>query len=431
MIIRYMLLVVVSFLLIVPANSQEIKKTGGFARISSMGANPYIVDPYYMTVNPAWGAYYDNFLFGDLGSGAGTSTDFAAGGTGQFFAANFDLGNRFTLGGFLSRNDFQGFSITAPDPLSRIPGATGVVFRINNLGINPNAVALNNNVELFSTLRLGRIVLGLGLAYAATTNEINNAGTTQVGGGTTTASASQIGVNGGLILDFTNSLRLDAGVSLILPSANFKPPVGSETSVSETIILINARLFTKMSSKVSIVPVFNFLTASGTQDLGLGQTSTSSDLPSVTAFSVGLGANYTVGDFLLAGGLSLANASVTNASTQTTPELTSSYFIFPVWNVGLEWNLTDWLVGRLGYIATTVKLTNESPATQTPEPSDVNQTIQTLFIGPNGATVGVGFRFGDFSIDATVNEGVLRQGLNNIGGGGPTFAYMSVSYALP
>ena len=186
-----------------------------------------------------------------------------------------------------------------------------------------------------------------------------------------------------------------------------------------------------MSSKVSLVPVFNFLTASGTQDLGLGQTSTSSDLPSVTAFSVGLGANYTVGDFLLAGGLSLANASVTNASTQTTPELTSSYFIFPVWNVGLEWNLTDWLVGRLGYIATTVKLTNESPATQTPEPSDVNQTIQTLFIGPNGATVGVGFRFGDFSIDATVNEGVLRQGLNNIGGGGPTFAYMSVSYALP
>ena len=62
MIIRYMLLVVVSFLLIVPANSQEIKKTGGFARISSMGANPYIVDPYYMTVNPAWGAYYDNFF---------------------------------------------------------------------------------------------------------------------------------------------------------------------------------------------------------------------------------------------------------------------------------------------------------------------------------------------------------------------------------
>ena len=93
--------------------------------------------------------------------------------------------------------------------------------------------------------------------------------------------------------------------------------------------------------------------------------------------------------------------------------------------------MTDWFVGRLGYVATTAKMTVESSATQTPVTTDKNETIQTLFVGPNGATVGVGFRFGDFSMDATVNEGVLRQGLNNIGGGGPTFAYLSVSYALP
>ncbi len=432
MFVKFALLVLVSFLLIVPASPQQIKKTGGFARISGMGANPYIVDPYFMTVNPAWGAYYDNFLFGDLGSGAGTSTDFAAGGTGQFFAANFGFGNKFTLGGFLSRNDFQGFSITAPDPLSRVPGYTlGVVNAINALGISPTVVALNNNVELFSTLRMGRMAFGFGLAYASTTNEVNNAGTTQVGGGSTQASASQVGINGGLLADFTSSLRLDAGVSLILPSANFKPRIGAETSVSETILLINARLFTKFSSKVTLVPIFSFITASGTQDLGLGDSTRSTDLPSVTAFNIGLGVNYTVGDFLLAGGLSLANASITTASTPTTPELSTSYFVFPVWNVGLEWNMTDWFVARLGYIATTAKLTNETPAFQTPTPSDKNETIQTLFVGPNGATLGVGFRFGDFSIDATVNEGVLRQGLNNIGGGGPTFAYMSVSYALP
>jgi hypothetical protein len=48
-----------------------------------------------------------------------------------------------------------------------------------------------------------------------------------------------------------------------------------------------------------------------------------------------------------------------------------------------------------------------------------------------GATVGVGFRFGDFSLDATDNEDVLRQGFNTIGGGGPTFAYLTTSYALP
>ncbi|MGB8319334.1 MAG: hypothetical protein WCE54_14470 [Ignavibacteriaceae bacterium] len=431
MFIRYTFLVLLSLLFVVPANSQEIKKTGGFARLSGMGANPYIVDPFFMTVNPAWGTYYDNFLFGDLGSGAGTSTDFAAGGTGQFFAANFGLGNNLTLGGFLSRNDFQSFAITALDPLSKVPGYNmGVVSRINNLGISPTVVPLNNNVELFGTMRMGRLAFGLGLSYASTTNEFNTAGNPPVGG-STQATASQFGINGGILADFTSRLRLDAGVSLIFPGANFKPAIGAETSVSETIFMINARLFTKLTSKVTLVPLFTFITGSGSQDLGLGDSTRSTDLPSLTAFNIGLGVNYSVGDFLLAGGLSLANASITTASTPGTPELSTSYFVFPLWNIGLEWNMTDWFVARLGYVATTAKVTVESPATQTPVISDKNETIQTLFVGPNGATVGVGFRFGDFSMDATVNEGVLRQGLNNIGGGGPTFAYLSVSYALP
>lgn len=439
MIIRYTYLIIVSLLFIVPANSQEIKKTGGYARISGMGANPFIVDPFFMTVNPAWGTYYDNFLFGDLGSsttGNSTAVDFSAGGIGQFFAANFGLGNNLTLGGFLSRNDFPNLAITSPDPLSNvslIPGLNfnlGVVDRINSLGINPTVVPLNNNVELFGTLRKGRMAFGLGLSYASTTNEINNAGNPPVGG-STQATASQFGINGGILADFTSRLRLDAGVSLIFPSASFKPPIGAETSVSETIIMINARLFSKLSSKVSLVPLFQFITASGTQDLGLNDSTRSTDVPSLTAFKAGLGVTYSVGDFLLAGGLSLANASITNPSTPGIPELSTSYFIFPVWNIGLEWNMIDWFVARLGYVATTAKRTIESSATQTSAPSDKNESIRTLFLGPNGATVGVGLRFGDFSMDATVNEGVLRQGLNNIGGGGPTFAYLSVSYALP
>lgn len=428
---RYALLVLFSLLFVVSANSQEIKKTGGFARLSGMGANPYIVDPFFMTVNPAWGTYYDNFLFGDLGSGTGTSSDFAAGGTGQFFAANFGLGHNLTLGGFLSRNDFQSFAITALDPLSQVPGYNlGVVNRINNLGISPTVAPLNNNVELFGTMRMGRMAFGLGLSYASTTNEFNTAGNPPVGG-STQATASQFGINGGILADFTSRLRLDAGVSLMFPGANFKPSIGAETSVSETIFMINARLFTKLTSKVTLVPLFTFITASGSQDLGLGDSTRSTDLPSLTAFNIGLGVNYSVGDFLLAGGLSLANASITTPSSPGTPELSTSYFVFPIWNLGLEWNMTDWFVGRLGYVATTAKMTVESSATQTPVTTDKNETIQTLFVGPNGATVGVGFRFGDFSMDATVNEGVLRQGLNNIGGGGPTFAYLSVSYALP
>jgi len=434
MVIRYLLTFLLTFILIFPANPQEVKKTGGFARISGMGANPYIIDPFFMTVNPAWGAYYDDFLFGDLGSSANAAPDFGTGGVGQFIAANFSLGDNFTLGAFLTRNDFNGFSIAAMDPLTRVPGASlGVVNRLNALGNALSAVAMDNNVELLGTLQMGRMALGLGVAYTSTTSEQNLAGTQQQGGGTTEASASQIGLNGGILINFTNTLRLDASVSLILPSATFTPADGPESSVSETIILVNARLFSRFSSKVTLVPTFSFVTGSGTQDRGfiIGDSTQSTDLPSVTAFNVGLGLNYNVGDFLLAGGLSLANASLTNPSSPGVPELSNSFFVFPIWNLGLEWNMTDWFVARLGYIATTISQTSESSATQTPATGDVNEFVQTLFAGPNGATVGVGFRLGDFSLDATVNEGVLRQGLNNIGGGGPTFAYLSVSYALP
>jgi hypothetical protein len=434
MIIRYLLTFLITFILIFPANAQDVKKTGGFARIAGMGNNPFIIDPFFMTVNPAWAAYYNDFLFGDLGSGAGTPTDFASGGTGQFIAANFSLGSDFTLGAFLTRNDFNGFSIAAIDPLTRVPGVTlGVVNRLNGLGNALSAIGLNNNVELVSTLEMGRMALGFGVAYASTSNEQNLAGTQAQGGGTTEASASQIGLNGGILVNFTNTLRLDAGASLILPSATFTPADGPESSVSETIILVNARLFSKFSSKVTLVPTFSFITGSGTQEEGfiIGDSTQSTDLPSVTAFSVGLGMNYIVGDFLLSGGLSLANASLTNPASPGVPELSNSFFVFPIWNLGLEWNMIDWFVARFGYVATTISQTTEQPAPQTPALGDINEFVQTLFVGPNGATVGVGFRLGDFSLDATVNEGVLRQGLNNIGGGGPTFAYLSVSYALP
>jgi hypothetical protein len=139
----------------------------------------------------------------------------------------------------------------------------------------------------------------------------------------------------------------------------------------------------------------------------------------------GVGLNYTVGDFLLAGGVSFATTSSTIPGT---PELENSTFSFPVWNIGGEWNLTEWLIARMGYIAVTGKATIQSPLT----PTSTLENTFTFFLPPQrGFTVGVGFHLGDFSLDATINEDVLRQGLNNIGGGGQTFAYLSASYAMP
>ncbi|MGB5530225.1 MAG: hypothetical protein WBQ32_09650, partial [Ignavibacteriaceae bacterium] len=94
--------------------SQEIKKTGGYARLTGMGSNPYVIDPFYNTVNPAWNAVYNNFLLGDLGSAAGSP--FSSGGNGQYLSGSFQIGENWTLGGILARTDFNGMSIALLDP---------------------------------------------------------------------------------------------------------------------------------------------------------------------------------------------------------------------------------------------------------------------------------------------------------------------------
>jgi hypothetical protein len=300
----------------------------------------------------------------------------------------------------------------------------GVVGEINSFGAN--VIPLNNNVELMGAFRAGNISLGFGVAYASTNNEFAPANDED---GPLVQSASQLGINAGILARFTPGFRLDAGASFIFPSASVEPEDGS-LEVSQTIILINARAFIDISSKLALVPVVTFVTTSGTINDDIDPDGEETDTPSNTLLLIGAGTNYTVGDFLLAGGLAFATQSTTTPEVEdVTPELSDSRSVFPIWNLGIEWNLTDWFVGRVGYVATTESNTEESESGS--EADEIDETIFTSFSRPLGATLGVGFRLGDFSLDAVVNEGVLREGLNNIGGGGATFAYLSLAYSIP
>jgi hypothetical protein len=419
MIRRYFLFGLITLLFSVSVYAQY-EQTGGFARLRGIGNNPYVVDPYFMTVNPAWGGHYQNFLFGDLGS---QTTPWGSGGVGQFIATNFHLGRGFSLGAMLTRNDFNGFSIGSLDPFSAAGPGAGVISSVNF--IIPDAVIpMNNNLELMGSIKSGNSAFGLGIAYASTNNEFApDTGAGAIG------SASQLGFNAGVVAELSGSFMIDLGASLMLPSATFEPPAGNNTEASQTIILVNARAFWQYSSRLAFVPSVAFMTASGTVDNGTTATTTTTDLISFTFIAAGFGFNYQVGDFLLAGGPGFASVSATQSSTETSPELTISAFVFPVWNLGVEWDLADWLVGRFGYVAANASVTIEEPASV----NTVNEFIMTQYF-PLGATVGVGFMLGNFTLDATVNEDVLRQGLNNLGGNGPganTFAYLSLSYAMP
>jgi len=61
--------------------------------------------------------------------------------------------------------------------------------------------------------------------------------------------------------------------------------------------------------------------------------------------------------------------------------------------------------------------------------ADVNELIRTGF-GKCDVRLGVGFRFGGYNLDATVNDDALRQEFNLVGGGVASFAYLSASYAF-
>jgi hypothetical protein len=401
-----------SFLIIpfyLHSQEKDVKRTGGYARFLSLGNNPYIIDPEAIKTNPAWSSYYDDFLWGDIGSNAGDN--FGNSSNGQFAGVSFALNKKFTLGLMLTRNDFNTFSIGKLDPLSYLGTGFGVLQEV------PGVVPLNNNLEVFSSLKFRKVILGLGIAYAASKNNSKPPNTEE-----TYITARQLGINGGIIATISRKAYLDAGVSFIFPSASNEPPApATKTNASQTIIGVNAKLFWRYSDKLRFIPVFNFITASGTQELnGL-----SGDLNSLTSIGLGFGIEYKTGDFLLVGGPGFHNISWKIPSIPgNQPELSNSSFVFPIWNLGAEWTALDWLIARMGYTASTSNNTTQTGLGGT---SVMESTITQY--SPGIFTLGLGLRFGNFSLDATINSDVLRQGFGNIGGG-RTFGYISTSYAF-
>ena len=176
------------------------------------------------------------------------------------------------------------------------------------------------------------------------------------------------------------------------------------------------------SNKFTLVPIVGFYNGSGKVDVGAQST----DLPSMMRLGAGVGLTYQVENLIISGGPSFVYESMTVASVaNVSPELKDSRLVFPAWNLGAEWYFTNWLIGRLGYVASTFSETSQNFASST----TVDENNRTGF--SNGdVRLGVGFRFGGFNLDATVNDDVLRQGLNLIGGGTRTFAYLSASYGF-
>lgn len=406
----FSILLTLVFVLSVVTFAQEGEKKdiryGGYARLYSMGSNPFVVDPDNIKFNPAYTSTYSNFVWGDIGADNGYADE----GVGQFFGVNYGVSKELTLGLLLTRNDFGSSSTIGG--LDR----GGLVGIVNNIVYSNAVVSLNNNLELLGSYKSGNYTFGLGVAYASSSKEF----TPDSGNAGTTGSASQFGVNLGLMGKVSPTFEFDFAVSMVLPSSSYESQ-NLNVDASNMYLGANARGILELSKKFSLVPTVDFYMGSGSVDIDTA----SNDLPSIMGFGVGLGLQYKVENLLLVGGPSFFYDSETESSTPTSPEITNSSLTFPAWNFGAEWTFTDWLTGRLGYVARTFSSTSESAASL----NTVNKNSETGY--NNGDfRLGVGLRFGGFNLDATVNDDVLRHGFNLIGGGVRTFAYLSASYAF-
>jgi hypothetical protein len=425
-------------------------KVGGIARQIAMGGgpanvngslvlNPFLFsDPAYVLVNPAYEAQYHDYVWSNIGGGAqnGASAD---GYLRQNAGVNFGLAKEFSLGLILSYD---------PSVINNPQYRQGLNQFINGTGHrapNPNNLAPVDIFEAVGCFSAGGLDFGFGIMYGWTDNDAKGGN-----GAEQEISAHTLGFRAGIDIDMGGGSRFEASGALRLDKMTDMATAGGATGTSEfglaaTEIALNARLRLKISNRVAFVPYGAFQTISGEpkeDKVPTGVTATTLSVKNtITGIAIGAGGEYKVSNFLLAGGVSFVSNSQKTESNPGgagagTTKVTATTTGFPVFNLGTEWWFVDWLAGRVGYYRAFASTDNK---TEPPAPGFTTETSafagnSTVAIGSfnddNLVTLGLGLRFGNFALDATVSENALRRGLGLLGAADNinTFGYLTASY---
>ena len=439
-------------------------KPGGFARQAAMGGsqfgsgvilNPFIMDdPSQMFVNPAYQSMYKDYFFSNIGGGTLLGSSTGDNGYGlQNAGVNFSLGREWSLGAIFSYDPsaVNGLSfLLSPPAIPGLPPGFPPITPITQRGTQAIPPVLNT-WEVLGSYDAGALDLGFGITYgyAWTDSKTQLSAPNPIGTSETEASANMFGVRVGANYDMGGGSSIEGALSFRMDKVNDiakvdSPLVGStgEYSAKATEIIFHGRAKLKMSNKVNFVP-YGFLAIVNGEPKedqaprGLMPTTFKIDA-SALAYGIGLGGEYRTPDFYLAGGISYQHADVKVEYGDTAQsKITASYNAIPTINLGAEWMLTDWMSARAGYFRSMGNLKNEAETRGFTGEMTTTLPFSNILIGglnPSTwdgiVTLGVGFRFGNFSLDATVSEEALRRGLGLIGAGDNlnTFGYMNAAY---
>jgi len=213
----------------------------------------------------------------------------------------------------------------------------------------------------------------------------------------------------GLATGISNSV-MDLGVQFEMPSAKWEQDTFS-IKWGGTAFGGNGRLF--YGEKTQIVPVGTFYMASGSAKFTPDSDPTAKIDFSAMNVGVGVGVNHHINDDNL---LVMAIELFGMTKYKIEPKDTTNYYDYydqsiltmPGLYMGVESKIKPWLTGRIGAAQTYQKYTNKSRY----NPTMITETLYESSYRTSDFDVsfGLGFHFGDFDIDAAINERLFFDG---------------------
>lgn len=388
----------------------------GTGRYEALGYNPFIMDAATdINRNPAWAGMYYNYAFGDIGTATSSGSDFYL--DNQYAGINFHVGKMISLGAVFNKDESMWSAFN--------DGNLGGSYRPDSLGIKTPVVPLK---ILFSWSNK-KMNIGLAPYFAMWSSDATSTDTAFTG--EDKRSSLELGGTIGIISHMNNNKSWVEG-DVNFKMDKYKKEVSStgvptvtydNTGGIELGAMVRGWFYT--NSKINVVPYVGFSMFSWTPEISPSLIPN----PDISTFSLmgGIGINMPILDQgMLAGGVSSGISSyklTSNATDAYTFKVTT--FTLPQFNIGMEWNFTEWLVGRTGYSRSIVNTKYEATRTGIDQtysesiPSNPDQTI----------TLGLGWSFGRFSLDGLIGEKFFQRA-PYIVSGHPTDLYgvLSASY---
>lgn len=404
---KHFLAVMLLVVMAVSSYSQSIPS--GEGRMEALANSPFILDASTdMMWNPSWSMYYRDYAFGNIGRNA--VGDFEL--SDQYGGVNFGVSKKLSLGMIINRRS-DGFD------------------NMNQDGWGPNALGIQSPIVPFMGLvgiQAGKnFYLGLAPYVAMSKREVTSSSNTVMD---TTLKANTLGAN----LGFGYMIKkgwIEGAVKFRMNkySAEYSDSASGTTTIEneggmEIGANFRAWIYPSKNSKIAVVPLLSFYTMSYNPKF-TGATTITGIKYNWMNIGAGVGLNWPImDDMQLAGGVTLSYNTFKADSGSF--EFKRTDFIAPSFNMAGETRIADWLTGRFGFSRSISMHKDEatfSGSTAEVSSLDPSSSVQTV-------SLGAGFHFGRFSIDATVSERWLKHGVNFLSGGDNTdmFGVISASY---